>query len=444
MRRIAPLLITLIAFVVGYVQKLPCHVAGWPWQRELIFGEYCYSDVPILFRDRGLMDGVFPYALEPPKQPLEYPVVTGYVMDWTARLSRLLAPGADAAAGSRAYFLVNLVLLLGFGLLTVWAVTAVLRRTGGRDGDVLLVAAAPTLVLAGTINWDLVAVAAAVLALLAWVRDRPLLAGVLIGLGTAAKLFPLFILGPLLVLCLRRRQLAAYGRTVGGAVVAWVAVNLPVLVRYPDGWLEFWRFNADRGADFGSIWYASLLLGHPVPAVNTVAVAVLGVLCAGIAALARWAPRPPSAAQLAFLVVAAFLLTNKVYSPQYVLWLLPLAVLARAHVPFGRTLRDWAIWQATEVLYWVAVWRYLAGTLAEDWHYPGAIILRVAATAYLCAQVVRDVFVVPAAQPDGSAQRDDPDGSAEPTDPDGSAEPTVGSQTAFSLRQADPSAENAV
>ena len=33
-----PLAVTAAAFVLGYLQKLPCHLAGWPYQRELIFG----------------------------------------------------------------------------------------------------------------------------------------------------------------------------------------------------------------------------------------------------------------------------------------------------------------------------------------------------------------------------------------------------------------------
>ena len=33
-------------------------------------------------------------------------------------------------------------------------------------------------------------------------RDRPVLTGVLIGLGTATKLYPLFLLGPVLVIAL--------------------------------------------------------------------------------------------------------------------------------------------------------------------------------------------------------------------------------------------------
>ena len=70
------------------------------------------------------------------------------------------------------------------------------------------------------------------------------------------------------------------------------------------------------------------------------------------------APETPRLAQLGFLVVAGFLLVNKVYSPQYVLWLLPLAVLARPRW------RDQLIWQAGELLYFAAVWWYLGGYLA--------------------------------------------------------------------------------
>ncbi|GAA4953097.1 hypothetical protein GCM10023238_19320 [Streptomyces heliomycini] len=71
--------------------------------------------------------------------------------------------------------------------------------------------------------------------------------------------------------------------------------------------------------------------------------------CVGVAALALTAPRRPRFAQLAFLIVAAFILTNKVYSPQYVLWLVPLAALARPKW------RDFLVWQgACEVAYFLA------------------------------------------------------------------------------------------
>jgi uncharacterized membrane protein len=53
---------------------------------------------------------------------------------------------------------------------------------------------------------------------------------------------------------------------------------------------------------------------------------------------------------LFFLTIAAFLLTNKVWSPQYVLWLLPLAVLARPKLP------AFVLWQVGEIVYYYGVW----------------------------------------------------------------------------------------
>ncbi len=88
-----------------------------------------------------------------------------------------------------------------------------------------------------------------------------------------------------------------------------------------------------------------------------------------------------------------FLLVNKVYSPQYVLWILPLAVLARPRW------RDLLIWQAGEVFYFVAVWFYLGGFTASasagqaDHAYWWAIALRVVAELWLAAVVVRDILV---------------------------------------------------
>jgi uncharacterized membrane protein len=108
-------------------------------------------------------------------------------------------------------------------------------------------------------------------------------------------------------------------------------------------------------------------------------------------ALGMAAPATPRLAQLGFLVVAGFLLVNKVYSPQYVLWLLPLAALARPRW------RDQLIWQGTEVLYFATVWWYLAGELApgggEDaGFYWIGIGVRMAGELYLVALVARDVL----------------------------------------------------
>jgi uncharacterized membrane protein len=83
--------------------------------------------------------------------------------------------------------------------------------------------------------------------------------------------------------------------------------------------------------------------------------------CLGVALLGLLARNRPPVAALLFLVVAAFLLTNKVWSPQFVLWLIPLAVLAwPRRVPRWTAVAAFVAWQAGELGYVLGVWPYLA------------------------------------------------------------------------------------
>jgi uncharacterized membrane protein len=273
----------------------------------------------------------------------------------------------------------------------------VTRTHARRPWDGLLVALAPAFALTATINWDLLAVALTAAAMLMWARGRSLAFGVLLGLATAAKLYPFLLLGPLLVLCWRAGRWREYGTALVGAAVAWLVVNLPVMLFAFDGWSKFYTFSQERGVDFGSFWLLWSQNSSNPPStdtVNTMATLLMLACSAGIAALTLTAPRRPRFAQLAFLIVAAFVLTNKVYSPQYVLWLVPLAALARPKW------RDFLIWQAGEVAYFLGIWMYLAYTTSGDAHkglptdgYHWAIALHLLGTLYLCVVVVRDILM---------------------------------------------------
>lgn len=383
--------VVAISFLAAVATRQPCFADQYS-RDGLLYSRLCYSDVPILFRERGLATGQVPYL----QGRLEYPVGTGLVMEATAVLTRLLFGSGDSAAvASVRYYGVNIVLFFALAVVTVLAVA---RLAGpGRGRDALMVAAAPSLALAGTINWDLVPVALAVLALLAWSRSRPALAGVLLGLGGATKLWPLFLLGPLFLLCLRSRRMGTWWRAAGSAALAWLVVNVPFIVLARDQWEVFWQYNRTRGADpdapnYGSVWNALARAGHQVSNPDQLATGLFAVLCLAIGVLALTSPVRPRVGQLAFLTVAAFTLTGTVYSPQYVLWLLPLAVLARP------VWRDILIWQAAETLYWFTVWWYIAGALAPGGADPvpvvylAAVGLRVAAQLYLVALVVRDIL----------------------------------------------------
>ena len=395
------MVLAVLVFCLHWVQKSPCQDGSW--QNFSQYRNFCYTDVLALYYAEHLSDGAVPYY----DWPVEYPVLTGAFMEVAAQITWVITgdPHRDFSAALKrqtagTFFVVNVLLLfmcalvlVGFTLATARGVA---RRPGGARGqpnDALFVAAAPVLALTSTINWDLFAVALTAVAMWAWARGRPVLFGILLGIGTAAKFYPFLLLGPLLIVCIRRREISAWLMATIATVASWVAVNAPVYLLAKEQWLSFWDYNKNqRLSDYGSIWYVFKLADHEFANVNQLSLVIFVFFCVAIAVLGLLAPQPPRFAQLAFLTVAAFLLVNKVYSPQYVLWLLPLVALARP------VLRDWLIWQFCEVFYWMMVWLHLAGFLAPgqsnapDKIYWFAVILRLAGTMWLMAMVTRDIL----------------------------------------------------
>jgi uncharacterized membrane protein len=405
------LAIAALTFALGMVQKGNCYEDTWT-DGTARYTHMCYSDLPYLYTGRGFAELAWPYDDDTEvrgryPEVMEYPVGISYWAYATARVTHLLTGSPDLSEriqrptselyGNpdvqreiRAFVIVN---ALGFAvlvLLSAWLLAGVDRR---RPWDAAMFAASPALALTALVNWDLLPVVLVAGAAWAWARDRPVLTGVLIGLGAATKLYPLFLLGAVLVICLCDKRVRDFIVTTAAAVAAWVLANAPAFLSGADEWKVFWTFNSDRGADLGSVW---LVIGQAtdgvdVATINTWSWLLFGAWCVGVFVLGVLAPETPRFAQLGFLIVAGFLLVNKVYSPQYVLWLLPLAVLARPRW------RDQVVWQATEVLYFASVWWYLGGFLApggggDAGFYWVAIAVRVAGELYLVGLVVRDVL----------------------------------------------------
>ncbi|WP_448614961.1 glycosyltransferase family 87 protein [Modestobacter sp. URMC 112] len=392
------LLFTVAVLALAWAKQAPCADGNWTGSKQ--YTHFCYSDTVPLFGLHGLAEGEVPYL----DSQVEYPVLTGAFMQAAAVLARAY-DGLAAAVGPvpdvvpvESYYVVTCLLLSMCALLVTRAVVGL---AGRRPWDAALVGLSPLLFVHAFTNWDLFAVALATLGMWAWARRHPVLAGVLIGLGTAAKLYPVLLLGVLFVLCLRAGRLGAWLRAAAAAGLAWLAVNVPVAVLAPDNWGRFFTLNGTRPADPDTLWNLALHAtgdrildgplapGEPPTVLNAVVAVVLVALAAAVGWLALAAPRRPRVAQLAFLLVAGFLLLNKVWSPQYSLWLLPLAVLAR---PGWRSL---LLWQATEAYLWVPrlLW-YLGtedrGVEIEAFFY--AVVLRDAAVVVLMALVVRDVW----------------------------------------------------
>jgi len=161
-----------------------------------------------------------------------------------------------------------------------------------------------------------------------------------------------------------------------------------------------------------------------VDRLNLLSAVIFAAGCVLIGLLILTAPRRPRVPQVFFLVLAVFLLGNKVWSPQYVVWLVPLVVLCRP--------RFWAYaaWQVAEVSYFFAIWAYLitvgigaglvppgsAGGISPGVYF-AALLARFAAVVILAALVVRDILH-PEADLVRAAGDDDPAGGCLDNTPD--------------------------
>ncbi|MFV2017475.1 glycosyltransferase family 87 protein [Micromonospora sp. LOL_023] len=385
-----------LSLAAHWVQKSPCMDGGW--HSNIQYTKFCYTDVLALYYAEGLNEGKVPYR----DHPVEYPVVTGYFMGMIGLPVHAL--GADRPELNQAmwFYNANALVLCALAVATVATILALRRR---RPWDAAMFALAPALVLTATVNWDMLPIAFAAFGLFAWVRQRPLLAGVLLGVGAAAKMWPLFLLGPILVLGLRSARIRATMIAIFTTLATIVALNLPVYYFAYDGWRRFFDLNSERAIDWGTLWYIGRYLDGKwfagvagdqgpfqwlsanIPTLNMLSYALFGLACVGIGALAMLAPRRPRLAALAFLVVAAFLILSKVWSQQFTLWLLPLIVLARPR--WGAFL----VWQAAEVGYFLAFYGQLLGASTGTQIIPEGVFV-LAATFRLAAVVALAVFVI--------------------------------------------------
>jgi uncharacterized membrane protein len=337
------------------VQKAPC--ASGDWTGNLQYTHSCYSDVVPLWGDERLSVGDIPYR----DNAVEYPVLVGGFMWLTTGLTRGAQHIFTSASDVQVFGAITCLLLAICALATL---ISTVGAAGNRPYDAAIFALSPLLVFHAFSNWDLLAMAFASGALWAWAKERPVAAGVLIGLGTAAKLYPVFLLWAILILAWRTGRWREALWCTATAAVVWAAVNGPIAYAYYDGWREFYSFSATRGTEASTFWYMGHYLatvgwggGYPsdwVPPGAAVALVLVAAL-AFVAWLGLSAPTRPRLGQLAFLAVLAFLMTTKVWSPQYSLWLVPLLALARPRWRMN------LLWQFSEIAVWVGTMLLLLG-----------------------------------------------------------------------------------
>jgi len=140
-----------------------------------------------------------------------------------------------------------------------------------------------------------------------------------------------------------------------GLIISYAVINLPIAINNFAGWSFFFRGSFSRGVGYGSIWEVLEIFGIKLSNINLVYIITSLLLFFLIAFVYFKVANRYHLYELAFLSIFAFTALNKVYSPQFILWLTPLAVLAirnRKQVIF------FCFWQLLELAYHIAIWRY--------------------------------------------------------------------------------------
>lgn len=359
---LAGALVCAVHLVIGYLNKRRCvgpvfdelGRSGPDW-RIRINHDVCYSDIQQLWLGRDVNLHVFPYlhgGISETGQltggAVEFPVLTGLIM-WLGGL------GADNDGQFLAH---SAILLAPFGIATAVMLFALARSRGW------WFALAPAVFMYGFFSWDLMPVAFTTAGWMVMIagrsrfstRTRAILASVAFGLGAAAKFYPLMFVAPVIAyLLFRRPQPSTDGaptssppRDVRGAILVGATavgtlalVNLPIAVAGFSGWWASFQFQWSRPIDLttNSIWFwagrpftnSDQSTQHVLAIASTLATAtgMFAALVAGYVLMHRRGSSTYPWLQVSAAMLCAYLLFNKVHSPQHILWLLPCFVLLR-------------------------------------------------------------------------------------------------------------------
>ena len=368
-------LLAIIAALISFIKFDYCRENGWAPPGDYIHA--CYSDFPALFGARGLITNSWPYSSA--TKAVEYPPVTGLIM-WAT--SFLVGNGEDKFIN---YFDVNALLVALLFIATV----VFLKKLKPELWYLLPIA--PAVVASLYINWDIWAVISALAAIYYFDVGKYNKSAIALGLSIATKFFPIVLLLPISLILFRKSKLKELILYLAFTSATWLLINLPFIITTPTGWLRFFKLNSERSADWGSIWHALEIFGLKINHLNLITVIAFALGALAFTLFVFGIPEVPKLATIAFFIVAIFVTTSKVYSPQYILWLTPLAILAMVD---KKDRFDFWVWQFAELIYHFAIWQYLAEVSGASFAIPAgayaaAIVLRIAALTWFCLRLMR-------------------------------------------------------
>jgi hypothetical protein len=311
--------------------------------------------------------------------PVEYPALTGLIM-WF--FSFFVAPAQFAWVD---YFRLTASVQVLIYALSVYFIQKLTNRKLA-----IIFAISPAILYSLNRNWDIWAIATMLVALYLFQKGKETQSAIWLAISIAVKFFPLVALLPIGIFYLRNKRLKDGLRYLAITGASWFLINLPFMLINFKGWLYFYEFSYKREVGSASFFEITNLAGIGVPSSKPVFY-VLNLLALFFVVLYLLRGKNIiGAAEGTFFTMFAFILFNKQYSMQYVIWLASLAVLAIFFLEKKYQLKIlvfYGIWQASELLFQYSFFqRILTGIYKEtatpaspeisDGFYAGAGLIR--------------------------------------------------------------------
>jgi alpha-1,6-mannosyltransferase len=211
--------------------------------------------------------------------------------------------------------------MVGLEMLTIWILVELLKALGLRREQVLVYAWHPLLLweVASSGHVDGAALPLIALALLLYVRHKPLATGIALGAATLVKLYPI-VLFPALY---RRSEWRDWKMPV--AVAALVAVGYGCYSSVGRGVLGFLpEYAKEEGMESGSRYFLLTLARHTLHLETLPTGAFYAFAALLLLGLALWAfLGKQSVIRASFAIATALMLLFSSHYPWYYLWLLP-------------------------------------------------------------------------------------------------------------------------
>jgi uncharacterized membrane protein len=316
--------------------------------------------------------------------PVEYPALTGLVM-WL--ISFFVEPAQFAWVE---YFRITAV----FHVALFAASAYYIKQLAGKKWAIVFVIS-PAVLYSLNRNWDIWAVVAMIWAIYLFEKGKMRQSAIVLAISVATKLFPIVLLFPIFFYLMRQKKVREFVEYFAITMGAWFLINLPFMLINFRGWSYFYEFSYKRGLGSASIFDVTTQAGFGVPSYNWLFY-VLNVLLFGGLGFYFWKSKKiVPLTEGAYLTMFAFILFNKQYSMQYVIWLAALAVIALARLSQKRQLSMlyiYAIWQASELAFQYSFFQNILTTTYANTATPASPAI--SGQTYGMIGVVRYIFAI--------------------------------------------------